>query len=292
MNFLTIMFEPFSINISGRIVEFDRPAVMGILNVTPDSFYGSSRALSHEDISRRVSRMLEDGADIIDIGGYSTRPGAPEVSADEELRRVMSGLEIVRSIAPDAIISVDTFRSSVARKAAEEYHVEIINDISGGDLDDKMFDTVADTGVAYIAMHTRGCPATMQQMTDYDDVAAEVIRSLSSKVRELALRGVADVIVDPGLGFAKTVEQNYYLLEALEVIRSTLERPVLIGLSRKSMITKPLGITADEALAPTTALNFAALERGASIIRVHDVKEAVMAVKIYMMLSGDKKITL
>ncbi|MCM1519159.1 MAG: dihydropteroate synthase [Lachnoclostridium sp.] len=280
------MFEPFSLNISGRIVEFDRPAVMGILNVTPDSFYGTSRTMSREDICRRVSLMLEDGADIIDIGGYSTRPGAPEVSQEEELRRVMSGMEVVRSLAPEAIISVDTFRSSVARKAAEEFQADIINDISGGDMDEKMFDTVADTGAAYIAMHTRGCPATMQQLTDYDDVVAEVISSLSSKVRELALRGVADVIVDPGLGFAKTVEQNYYLLEALEAIKSTLERPILIGLSRKSMITKPLGITADEALAPTTALNLAALERGASIIRVHDVKEAVMAVKLYMMLKG------
>lgn len=280
------MFQPFTLNISGRLVEFARPAVMGILNITPDSFYQGSRTPDGASIHQRVERMIAEGADIIDAGGYSSRRGADDVSPAEELRRLEAGISAIRRVAPEIPVSVDTFRAEVAREAVRNLGADIINDISGGDLDADMFDTVAKLNVPYILMHLRGCPQTMQQLTDYDDVVADVTRSLARKVRDLALAGVADVIVDPGLGFAKTVSQNYSLLEALPVMAEVLERPVLIGLSRKSMITKPLGITPDEALAPTTALNLAALERGASIIRVHDVREGVMAVKLNEMLNG------
>lgn len=277
-------FHPFSLNLGGRLVEFDHPVVMGILNVTPDSFYSESRCRSDEQISNRVAQILAQGAEIVDIGGYSSRPGADEVSADEETARVVRGVKLTRSISRDAIISVDTFRASVAR-AAIEAGADIINDISGGDLDEDMFATVAELKVPYIVMHTRGTPQTMSRLTDYDDVTADVIAELSGKVERLSLMGVADVIIDPGFGFGKTVEQNYELLRGLSALHC-FNRPLLVGVSRKSMIYKPLGLTPAESLNGTTVINTLSLAAGAAILRVHDVAPAVEAVKIFMMTQG------
>ncbi len=281
------MFTPFSINLRGRLLDIDRPAVMGILNITPDSFYASSRTPDEVAIARRVESMIEEGADIIDVGAYSTRPGAADVTPEEEMARLRRGLAIVRSVSNEIPVSVDTFRSEVARMAVEECGADIINDVTGGEGDEAMFATVADLHVPYILMHMRGTPATMTALTDYDNVAAEVAEWLQRRVRDLALMGVSDVIVDPGIGFAKTVEQNYYLLNCLEIIEEITGRPLLIGLSRKSLITRPLGISASDALCPTAVLNLYALQHGAAIIRVHDVKEAVMAVKLNEMLNGN-----
>ncbi len=281
------MSELFSLNISGNLIEFNRPVVMGIINVTPDSFYAASRVKSESELSRTVETMLSDGADFIDIGACSTRPGSESADASMERERLMPALKAVRKISDSVIVSVDTFRSEIAREAVEVYGANIINDISGGELDGEMFATVERLKVPYILMHSRGCPNTMQSMCEYDNVVADVTRWLAERVRRLALAGVADVIVDPGFGFAKTLSQNYSLLSALPVMAEQLERPVLVGLSRKSMVTRPLDITPDQALAPTTALHLAALERGASIIRTHDVKEGVMAVKLFEMLNGN-----
>lgn len=275
-------FVPFSLNISGRLVEYVKPAVMGIVNVTPDSFYGGSRTFLAEQVRDRVNKLVEEGADFIDIGAYSSRPGANEVSPEEELRRIETGMEQIRKIAPEIPVSIDTFRADVARESVKNLSVNIINDISGGDLDAKMFATVAELKVPYILMHMRGTPANMQGLTDYgsEGVTASVLRNLAEKVNRLALLGVNDIIIDPGFGFAKTLDQNYELLAEMEVFCS-LECPVLVGVSRKSMITKYLGIASEEALNGTTVINTLALERGAAILRVHDVKEAVEAVKLY-----------
>lgn len=275
-------FVPFSLNVSGRLVEYTKPAVMGIVNVTPDSFYGGSRTFLADQVRARVEKLVAEGADFIDIGAYSSRSGADEVSLEEELRRIETGMEQIRKIAPEIPVSVDTFRANVAREAVENLSVDIINDISGGDLDAEMFAAVAELKVPYILMHMRGTPATMQSLTDYgsEGVTANVLRDLAEKVNRLALLGVNDIIIDPGFGFAKTLDQNYELLAEMEAFHS-LECPMLVGVSRKSMITKCLGITSEEALNGTTVINTLALERGAAILRVHDVKEAVEAVKLY-----------
>ncbi len=277
--------QPFSLNIRGRLIEYNRPAVMAIINVTPDSFYDGSRSLTSDEIATAVRRAIADGADILDIGAYSSRPGADNVSDSEEMRRLASGLAIVRSVAPDIPVSVDTFRADVARRCICELGADIINDISGGQLDDKMFDTVADLQVPYILMHMRGTPATMQSLTDYKDGVTEgVIAELAPKLEQLALMGVNDVIVDPGFGFAKTLEQNYTLLRQLRAL-SMLGRPLLVGVSRKSMVTRLLGITANQALNATTVVNTIALCNGASILRVHDVKAAREAIDIITCLN-------
>lgn len=279
------MFKPFSLNIHGRLVEYERPAIMGIINVTPDSFYAGSRTSSGE-IGRRVLEMIADGADIIDLGAYSSRPGAPAVSEAEEVDRLSAGLAALRAAAPDVVVSVDTFRASVARTAVDELGADIINDISGGTLDGDMFDTVASLHVPYILMHMRGTPADMHTHCRYADVVADVITELAARLDTLTLMGVADVIVDPGFGFAKTLEQNYKLLDALATVGNALGRPVLAGMSRKSMATRLLGISAAEALPATVALNTIALMRGASILRVHDVAPAVQAVEIHQALKN------
>ena len=272
--------QPFSLNIRGKLIEFDRPAVMAIINVTPDSFYDRSRNMLADEIAESVRRAVGEGTDIIDLGAYSSRPGAAEVPEDEELSRLARGLEAVRRVATSIPVSVDTFRAAVARRCVDEFGADIINDISGGDLDNDMFETVAALRVPYILMHMRGTPSTMQSLTDYPQgVTAGVIAELAPKLEKLALLGVNDVIVDPGFGFAKTLEQNYRLLHDLEAF-SMLGRPVLVGVSRKSMATKLLGIETRDALNATTVLNTLALERGASILRVHDVKEARQAVEI------------
>lgn len=273
-------FTPFSLNIGGRLVDYTRPAVMGIVNVTPDSFYAGSRTTDAEAVERRVAAMLGEGVDIIDVGAYSSRPGAADVSPDEESERLARGLEVVRRVAPEAVVSVDTFRASVARKAVSDFGPLIINDISGGALDDDMFETVAELGVPYIMMHMRGTPADMQQHCDYDSLASDILAELGERLGRLTLMGVSDIIVDPGFGFSKTLAQNYELLASLPLF-ALFHRPLLVGVSRKSMATRLLGIDTADALNATTVLNTLALDRGASILRVHDVAAARQAVDIF-----------
>ena len=274
--------KPYSLNIKGRLVEINRPQVMGILNVTPDSFFTDSRSFDADAISHRVATMVAEGADMIDIGAYSSRAGAGEVSVTEEMQRLERGMAIVRKIAPSILVSVDTFRADVARYAVESLGVDMVNDISAGLLDDNMVATVAQLKVPYIAMHMRGTPATMSEKTQYDNVVADVMRELSQRINEFTLAGINDIIIDPGFGFAKTTEQNYELLQNLELFHE-LGYPLLVGVSRKSMIYRALGVAPDDALNGTTVVNTIALQAGASILRVHDVKQAVEAVKIMML---------
>lgn len=265
--------HPFSLKLRGRVVEFDHPQIMGIVNVTPDSFYAGSRTGDSVSVARRVEKMIEDGADWIDIGAYSSRPGALEVTAEEEIRRLRLGMGALRKVDSDIFVSVDTFRAEVADIAVKELGADMINDISGGTLDSDMFAVVAETGVPYVLMHMRGTPSSMQTMTDYTDVTADVLADLQVKLSRLRAMGVADVVVDPGFGFAKTLEQNYTLMRDLGMF-GLLDCPVLVGVSRKSMIYRLAGKTPDESLFGTVALNALALERGAAFLRVHDVAAA------------------
>lgn len=274
---------PLTINIRGRLMDFSRPKVMGIINVTPDSFYSQSRTFSQDAIARRLDGMLAEEADIIDIGGYSTRPGADPVSPEEEYSRLALALETVRKRHPETVVSVDTFRAEVARRCVEDWQADIINDIGGGTLDPEMWPTVADLKVPYILMHMRGTPQTMQSMTDYEDVAADVISDLAHKAARLHALGVADVIIDPGYGFAKTIDQNYRLLAAIPEFRK-MRMPVLVGISHKTMIWRPLGITPEESTLPTVALDAMALQLGADIVRVHEVLPAVQTVEMLGLL--------
>jgi len=271
-------FKKYSINLRGRLVEMAHPWVMGILNATPDSFYSDSRVMDAEAIAERALAMVADGADILDIGACSTRPGAENVGLAEEVKRLDVAVRAVRAaVGPSVVISVDTFRAQVAKHCVEELGVDIVNDISGGDLDPLMHSTIAQLQVPYIVMHTRGTPATMQQLTNYDgDVAAVVLEELARKIDTLHQLGINDVIADPGFGFAKTVEQNYRLLSHLEAFHA-LDVPLLVGLSRKSMIQRVLNCTAAAALNGTTVVNTIALMKGAHIVRVHDVKAAAEA---------------
>ena len=264
---------PFSLKLRDRIVEFDRPQIMGIINVTPDSFYAGSRTGDSVSVARRVEKMIEDGADWIDIGAYSSRPGALEVTAEEEIRRLRLGMEALRKVDSDIFVSVDTFRAEVAGMAVKELGADMINDISGGSLDPDMFAVVAEVGAPYVLMHMRGTPSSMQTMTDYTDVTADVLADLRVKLSRLRAMGVADVVVDPGFGFAKTMEQNYTFMRELEMF-GLLDCPVLVGVSRKSMIYRLTEKTPDESLFGTVALNALALERGAAFLRVHDVAAA------------------
>ena len=274
----------YSLNCSGKLLSLDAPKVMGILNATPDSFFAGSRKQTERELMERVQQILSEGGSIIDVGAYSTRPGATVVSAEEEWQRLEQALRIVHREAPEAILSVDTFRADIARRSVETFGVSIINDISGGDADAQMFDTVAELRVPYVLMHCQGTPPTMQQAPTYKNVTAEVITDLSRKVRQLRQRGVRDTIIDPGFGFGKTLEHNYTLLRQLEDFR-IFNLPLLVGISRKSMITRPLDITANGALNGTTALNAFALMKGANILRVHDVKAAAEVVKLYSLIS-------
>lgn len=273
-------------NLRGRLVEIARPQIMGIVNATPDSFFSGSRTSTAAEVSRRVERHIAEGADMIDVGACSSRSGAAEVSVEEELSRLRMALRAVREVDTRIPVSVDTFRASVAEVCIEELGADIVNDISGGLLDDRMFDTVARLRVPYILMHMRGTPATMQTLTDYaDGVTAGVISELSGLVRRLEEMGVTDIIVDPGFGFSKTLEQNYELAANMGAIAEAFGKPLLVGISRKSMLTRLLGIDASEALEATTALNMALIERGASIVRVHDVRAARQALEVAMQLS-------
>ena len=276
-------FKPYSLNLKGRLVTIDRPWVMGIINVTPDSFYSSSRVGDEQTLVKRVQTMLADGVDVIDVGACSTRPGSESVDAKGEMKRLEWALAVIRRVAPDVILSVDTYRAEVARRCVEQWGIDIINDISGGTLDEKMFRTVADLRVPYVMMHMRGTPETMSAMTDYDNVTAEVLNWMSRRIDELRQLGVPDIIVDPGFGFAKTVEQNYELLSRLEAFHS-LEAPLLVGVSRKRMIYIPLDCDASHALNGTTVVNTIALMQGAHILRVHDVRAAAEAVKLVTQL--------
>ena len=270
---------PYTINVGGKLMDLSNPHVMGILNITPDSFYSESRKNSKAEIEERVKAILAEGGSIIDIGAYSSRPGADNISTEEEMRRLRGALQILRNVAPDAVVSVDTFRADVAKMGVEEYGVQIINDISGGELDPKMFEMVAALGVPYILMHMKGNPQTMQQEPHYDDLMTEMLQYFGSKVQQLHELGVKDIILDPGFGFAKTLEHNYELMNRMQDLQ-VLGLPILAGVSRKSMIYKLLGGVPEGALNGTSVLNTLALLKGASILRVHDVKEAVEVVQI------------
>lgn len=273
--------ETFTLNLKGRLMTFDRPAVMGIINATPDSFYSASRVESGAEAAGRAAAMVAAGATIIDVGACSTRPGSQQPTAEEEIMRLESVLPAVKAaVGNKAAVSVDTYRAEVARRAVTEMGADIVNDVSGGNLDEAMFETVAELGVPYVLCHMRGTPQDMQEYAIYDDVAATVLAELGEKLGKLALLGVNDVIVDPGFGFSKTKEQNYQLLAHLDLLK-LLHRPVLAGMSRKSMATGVTGTTFHEALEATTALNVLTLDRGAAILRVHDVEAARQAVAVY-----------
>lgn len=267
------------INVNGFLLDLSSPCVMGILNVTPDSFYAGSRMQTEIDITHRIEQIVGEGAGIIDVGAYSSRSNAENVSPAEEMERLRMGLGILRKVQPDAVVSVDTFRANVARMCVEEYGVAIINDIAAGEMDGDMFRTVADLNVPYIMMHMQGTPQNMQQNPHYDNLLKEVFMYFARKVQQLRDLGVKDIILDPGFGFGKTVEHNYELLAHLEEFR-IFELPLLAGVSRKSMIYRLLGTTPQEALNGTTVLDTICLLKGADILRVHDVREAVETVKI------------
>ena len=273
----------YSLNINGRLLDLSEPQVMGILNVTPDSFYSGSRKQTEDEIESRVRQIIGEGASIIDIGAYSSRPNADDVSPSEEMERLRKGLSVIQRVAPNAIVSVDTFRADVAKMCVEEYGVGIVNDISGGMLDKDMFATVAKLGIPYILMHMLGTPQNMQQNPHYDDVVKEVFMYFAEKVQRLRDLGVKDIILDPGYGFGKTVEHNYELMNHQEELLE-FELPLLVGISRKSMIYKALGITADEALNGTSVLNTISLLKGANILRVHDVATCVEVVNLIQKL--------
>ena len=271
--------KPKYINAGGTLIGLEVPKVMGILNVTPDSFYKGSRLSSDSEILNTAEKMIEDGADILDVGGYSSRPGAKEVSPEEEGKRVLKAIKLISAGFPKAIISVDTFRSEIAEEAIIGCGAHIINDISGGDADPGMFRVVQELNVPYILMHMKGNPMTMQDNPVYNDVVSDILKWLGERIFRLRSAGVKDIIIDPGFGFGKTITQNFELLSRLGDF-SIAGLPLLVGLSRKSMIWKTLGITAEDGLAGTIALNTIALLKGADILRVHDVKEAVQAVKL------------
>lgn len=277
------------LNCRGRLVDLSRPAVMGILNLTPDSFYAGSRLLGDnqptDSLLERAGQMLAEGATFLDIGGYSTRPGAPDVSPTEEADRVLPAIERILNQFPDALLSVDTFRASVARQAVAAGAC-LVNDVAGGTLDADMFATVAKLGVPYVLMHLRGTPQTMQSLAHYTNVVTEVIDEMQAQLAQLRALGQVDVLLDPGFGFAKTPAQNFNLLNQLEAF-SLFEEPLLVGLSRKSTIWRTLNKSADEALNGTTVLNTVALLKGAAILRVHDVREAVEAVTLVGHLQAD-----
>ena len=268
-----------TLNLRGKLYPLDEPKIMGILNVTPDSFFAESRTPDDEHIAQRVKRLMDNGADMIDIGGYSSRPGADDVSEEEEMDRLRRGLRIIRQLYPEVPVSVDTFRANVARMCIEEEGADIINDISGGMMDRQMFKTVARLGAPYIMMHMQGTPDTMQLAPHYDNLRREVMLYFAQRIDRLCQMGAKDIIVDPGFGFGKTVEHNYELMEHLEDFH-VFHLPILVGISRKSMIYKLLGGTPQTALNGTTVLNTISLLKGAHILRVHDVKEAVEAKRI------------
>ena len=269
----------YTLNCKGRILAIQHPLVMGIINITPDSFYADSRTTDINEILMQAEKMLNEGADILDIGGQSTRPGSEKISTDEELTRVIEPIRAITEKFPAAFISIDTYYAEVAKKAVQA-GASIVNDISAGGLDNKMIDTVADLNVPYVLMHMQGTPQTMQKDPTYADVTKEVLDFFIQKKNDLNKKGIKDVIIDPGFGFGKTIEHNFELLRNLPVFKM-LDAPILLGISRKSMISKTLGIKTDDSLNGTTVLNTIGMMNGASILRVHDVKAAKEAVKLF-----------
>ena len=274
--------------LNNKHIDLSSARVMTIVNVTPDSFYDGSRTFTEEEIERHVERAIEQGTDMLDVGGYSSRPNADEVSSEEEIARVGRAMRVIRRMCPEMVVSIDTFRAEVVRRTVAEWGDCIVNDISAGELDPQMITTVAELGLPYVAMHMRGTPATMQSMTDYDDIVEEVHQYFVQRLDTLRKAGVKDVVIDPGFGFAKTLEQNYQLMNELGRL-SDLGAPILVGISRKSMIYKLLGCTPAEALNGTTALHLEALRQGAKILRVHDTREAIEVVKIYNQLNKNRQ---
>jgi dihydropteroate synthase len=267
-----------TLNLKGKLIDVSKPAVMGILNITPDSFYDGGRFTSDSNFLDQTERMLKEGAVFIDVGGYSSRPGAKEITIREEMNRVIPAIRSIVKAFPEAILSIDTFRSDVAEASVAEGAC-MINDISGGSLDEKMFETVARLKVPYVLMHMRGNPATMNSESQYENLLKEITTYFHSRIDKLHIAGVKDVIIDPGFGFAKTVQHNFQLMQRLEYLK-ILEKPLMVGLSRKSMVWRTLGIDAEHALNGTTVLNTIAVLKGANILRVHDVKQAVEVVKL------------
>jgi dihydropteroate synthase len=268
-----------TINCKGQLIDLTTPKVMGILNVTPNSFYDGGMYKSSSEMLTKVGKMLSEGATFIDVGAYSSKPSAEYVSEEEELQRIIPIINLILEYYPEALLSVDTFRSEVA-KVCIENGAAIINDISAGNLDDKMLETIAKYNVPYVMMHMRGTPETMQKMTSYEDIVKEILFCFSEKVANARSFGINDLIIDPGFGFAKTLDQNYEVLQKMELF-GILELPLLAGFSRKSMIYKTLQSSAEEALNGTTVLNTVALTKGAKILRVHDVKEAMECVTLF-----------
>ena len=277
------MYRPdhLTLNLSGKLLSLERPIVMGIINVTPDSFYSTSRIAGERELRERIDTLLHEGASIADVGAYSSRLGAEDVSSQEEMRRLAPTLQILRDEYPELPVSVDTFRAEVARWAVQEYGVSMINDISGGALDPEMYTTIAELQVPYVLMHMRGTPQTMGGQTDYRDLVLDILDYFIERVGQLTELGVHDVILDPGFGFSKTLEQNYELLARMSDLQTVLPQPLLVGVSRKSMVYRLLGVTPEEALNGTSILHAFALERGAKILRVHDVAPAVEVIRIY-----------
>lgn len=274
---MMLNFKPFTLSLRDRTLALDRPQIMGIVNVTPDSFYSASRTFDVDSLEKKVEQMVSEGVDIFDIGAYSTRPGADDVSPEEELRRLQRGMEVVKRMAPNIPVSIDTFRANVARACVEEMGADIVNDVSGGTLDADMAATMGQLDVPYILMHMRGTPATMQQFTDYPGgVVADVVADLKAKMEHFREQGCRQVILDPGFGFSKTLEQNYELMNGLAAFHE-LNAPLLVGISRKSMIFRLLGTSSAESLEGTTVLNTIAMLAGSHILRVHDVRAAVEA---------------
>ena len=274
------MIKDKLLNISGNLLSLEKPVVMGVLNVTPDSFFAGSRMQNDSAVAKRIETILSEGGAIIDMGGYSSRPDAATVTAEEEWRRLEPALRIRLANYPDLPTSVDTFRADIARRAVEEYGVSIINDISGGSMDENMFATVAKLNVPYVLTHFRGTPQTMMQYTDYECFLEDIMMYFAEKLRTLRLLGVNDVVLDPGFGFSKTLEQNYKLMRHLQAFHTLFDCPLLVGISRKSMVYNLLGCSPEDSLNGTTVLNTCSLLNGADILRVHDVKTAVEAIKL------------
>ncbi|KQC34355.1 dihydropteroate synthase [Nonlabens sp. YIK11] len=274
-----------TINCAGKLIDLSTPHVMGIVNITPDSFYDGGALKSDKDILKQVETMLADGATFIDIGGYSSKPDSEDISAEEEIQRVISVIDLVKKHFPSAVISCDSFRESVIAKALQ-HGIHIVNDISAGHLDAKMMETVGNAGVPYIMMHMRGTSQTMKSLTDYDDLVLEINQYFAERVHVARASGIKDIIIDPGFGFAKTTQQNFQLLKNLDLLYFH-GLPILAGVSRKSMIYKTLGITASEALNGTSALHMKCLDQGAKILRVHDVKEAMEVIQLHQSIQNN-----
>ena len=273
-----------TINLRGKLMNLSVPKIMGILNITPDSFYDGGRYNSKDKIKKQIEKMIISGADIVDVGGYSSRPGAKDISIEDELNRVIPAIEILKQKFPETIVSIDTFRSRVAREAIIS-GADIVNDISGGNLDPDMFETVSKHKVPYILMHMRGSPKNMMSKTDYENVTKDVCKYFSERIDKAKSFGINDIIIDPGFGFSKTTQQNYELFNNLEFFKE-FQKPIIVGISRKSMIYKILNTTPEKALNGSSVLHTISLMKGANILRTHDVKEALECVKIVSQLNG------